>query len=141
MPLIRLAASSDAPALAALNAAFNEVNDVTAQDVRRSLTNNAEIVVVAEIGGCVVGFCCAQVHRSFCYRTPEAEITEMYVDPHHRRQGLGRGMLDFMAGHLRREHGADGLHLLTGCTNLAAQALYERCGFRIKPEAFMTRSL
>ncbi len=89
---IRPAVPADAETLVCLNTAFNEVGDVTPEDVRRSLLNSSEVVVVAEINGETAAFCCAQVHHSFCYKAPVAEVMEMYVDEAYRRQGCASGM-------------------------------------------------
>ena len=139
--LYRLACPADAEALVRLNAAFNEVDDVSATDIRRSLAESAEIVVVAEINGTAVAFCCAQVHRSFCYKTPVAEVTEMYVDAAYRRKGYASGMLTFLEEHMRTTCGVDELHLLTGADNHAAQAAYQKAGFVKKNEAYMMKEV
>ena len=121
---VRLANASDAEALRMLNLAFNEV-ERTAEEIRAALQQNSETDVVAEADGNVVGFCCAQVHHSFCYAAPVAEITEMYVDGAHRRMGCASAMLRFAQAHLQKTYGVDECHLLTGCDNLAAQVAYE----------------
>ena len=137
----RLASPADADALVHLNTAFNEVEDVSPEDVRHSLQTSGEIVVVAAEASAVVGFCCAQVHRSFCYAAPVAEVTEMYVDAVHRRQGCAAGMLHFLEEHLQAAYGVDELHLLTGMTNHPAQAAYKKAGFIVKNEIYMTKEV
>ena len=139
--LYRLARPDDAEALVRLNAAFNEVDDVTPEDVRRSLETSGEVVVVTEVDGVAVAFCCAQVHHSFCYKTPVAEVTEMYVDEFHRRQGCADSMLHFLVEHLRATFGVDEIHLLTGTKNCAAQAAYKKAGFATKGEVYMVKSI
>lgn len=139
--LFRLACPADAEALVHLNAAFNEVDDVTPEDVRRSFESSAEIVVVADVDGEPAGFCCAQVHHSFCYKTPVAELTEMYVAPNHRRKGCASGMLRFLEEHLQNTHGVDEIHLLTGVANLPAQSTYQHAGFSLKNEAYMVKEV
>ena len=136
----RLAAPADAEALALLNAAFNEVAR-SPEDVRRSLLAAPEVVVVAEVEGQVVAFCCAQVHHSFCYPAPVAEVTEMYVDAAYRRQGCAAGMLRFLEAHLSARYHVDELHLLTGTRNLPAQAAYKKAGFVPHEEAYMVKEV
>ena len=63
---IRLAAESDAGMLMQLNRAFNEVDDVGEADIRAALGAGREVVAVAVEAGVLNGFCCAQVHHSFC---------------------------------------------------------------------------
>lgn len=138
---IRLAAAADAEALCRMNAAFNGDTGVTADGVRASLRHSPEIVVVAHAGDSPAGFCCAQVHRSFCYPSPVAEVTEMYVEPAFRGMGCAGEMLRYLEEHLRSEYGADEMHLLTGCSNLAAQAAYRKAGFLPHPEVYLSRKL
>ena len=138
---IRFACAADAEALIRLNSDFNEVDNITPEDVRRSLAHSAEVVVVAETGSAVVAFCCAQVHHSFCYRTPVAEVTEMYVDETHRRQGCATQMLAFLEEQLRSRYGVDELHLLTGTDNHAAQAAYQKAGFIRENEVYMMKEV
>ena len=139
--LYRLAKPSDAEALVRLNAAFNGVDDVFPEDVRRSLEASPEVVAVADSAGKVIGFCCAQVHRSFCYKTPVAEVTEMYVDEGFRRQGCATGMLRFLEEHLQSAYGVDEIHLLTGTENLAARSAYKKAGFAAKNEVYMVKEV
>ncbi len=138
---IRLASSADAQALVRLNAAFNDVDDISADHVRRSLDASPEVVIVAEAKGTVVGFCCAQVHHSFCYPAPVAELTEMYVDFSHRGKGYAGAMLNFLEEYLRETHGVDEIHLLTGVTNRAAQSAYKKAGFSVHNEVYMVKEV
>lgn len=137
----RLACPADAEALVRLNAAFNEVDDVSLKDVRCSLAASPEVVVVAEADGIVIAFCCAQVHHSFCYTAPVAEVTEMYVDASHRRMGCASGMLAFLEAYLQSAYGVDEIHLLTGTQNLAAQSAYKKVGFTAKNEVYMEKEV
>ncbi|MBQ7865357.1 MAG: GNAT family N-acetyltransferase [Clostridia bacterium] len=138
---IRTALPEDAPALAAMNAAFNGDTGVTANDVRRSIAASPEIVVIALMDGAPAGFCCAQVHHSFCYPAPVAEVTEMFVAEPFRRMGCASGMLAWLETHLRAAYGVDEMHLLTGTRNLAAQEAYRKAGFAIRSETFMKKNL
>lgn len=139
--LIRLACPADAEALVRLNAAFNGVDDVSAVCVRSSLEASGEVVTVAVEDGAPVAFCCAQVHHSFCYPTPVAEVTEMYVDAAFRRQGIAQALLGFLEAHLRDQYDVDEIHLLTGTRNHAAQSAYRKVGFTIKDEVYMIKTL
>lgn len=138
---VRPARPDDAEALRLMNTAFNGDTGVTDDDVRRSLLASPEIVVIAEVDGSPAGFCCAQVHHSFCYTSPVAEVTEMYVaGPFHRRGCAGK-MLRFLEEHLRQTYGVDEMHLLTGCGNLAAQAAYRKAGFEVHEVVYMAREV
>lgn len=138
--VIRPAVPGDAPALLAMNAAFNGDTGTTEEAIRRSLLSCPETVLIAKRGGTPAGFCCAQVHHSFCYPAPVAEVTEMYVEEAFRRQGCASAMLRALEELLARQ-GVDEIHLLTGTANTAAQAAYERAGFRRKNEAYMVKEV
>lgn len=138
--VIRPAVPGDAPALLAMNAAFNGDTGMTEEAIRRSLLTCPETVLIAECKGTPAGFCCTQVHHSFCYPAPVAEVTEMYVEEAFRRQGCASAMLRALEELLARQ-GVDEMHLLTGTANTAAQAAYERAGFRRKNEAYMVKEV
>ena len=134
--LIRLAVPDDAKQLFALNEDFNGAGSTTTESIRASLAENRqEFVVVAETVGALAGFVCAQIKRSFCYRVPTAEITEVFVKQGFRRQGLGRTMLTYAEQICRERYAVAEITLLTGMNNRAAQALYGACGFRRSGEA------
>ena len=139
--VVRHTMPEDAPILYALNLAFNGDTGVTVEDIRRSLLSCPEVVLLAELDGMPAGFCCAQVHASFCYTAPVAEVTELYVVPAYRRQGCAAALLQTLENDLRARFGVDELHLLTGTDNRTAQAAYEKAGFRLHPEAYMTKRL
>ena len=141
MLTVHLASPADTEALVRLNAAFNEVDDVSPEDVRRSLLESPEVVAVADYNGEIAGFACAQVHHSFCYKTPVAELTEMYVAPAFRRRGCAAELLRCLEEHLQAAYGVDEFHLLTGTTNLPAQSAYRKAGFRVKNEVYMSKEV
>ena len=137
----RLAAPADAASLKRMNAAFNEVEDRTEEEIARNLQHSPEIVVIAESQGSAVGFCCAQVHHSFCYPQPVAEVTEMYVDPGFRGKGAAHKLLSFLEAHLIEIHHVDEMHLLTGLQNRSARRAYEKAGFAVHQELYMVKHL
>lgn len=138
---IRAARPTDALALVALNRRFNGETGATATTVAAALlAPGGELVFVAVEGGVLVGFCCAQVKRSMCYLEPHGEITEMYVAPQHRRQGLATGLLA-CAEQALAALGVREITLLTGDTNMAAQAAYEACGYVRSGEAHYERTI
>ena len=138
---IRLARPEDALCLARMNTAFNGDTGVSADMIRRSLLSSPEVVIVAEAEGVPAGFCCAQVHHSFCYPAPVAEVTEMYVEEAFRGHGCAGAMLRMLEERLHNAYGVDELHLLTGTENHSAQAAYRRAGFRAKAEQYMSKRL
>ena len=58
-----------------------------------------------------------------------ATVTDLFVEPAHRRRGYGRAALEFVAGTCRA-HGVRGLELQVERHNAAGQALYRSFGFR-----------
>jgi ribosomal protein S18 acetylase RimI-like enzyme len=58
----------------------------------------------------------------------ECYLAELYVQPDHRGQGLGRALLEATMD-LARERGANFMDLGTSEDDVAARALYERMGF------------
>lgn len=138
---IRPARPEDASALYAMNTVFNGETGVTVEQIRHRLLSCPEIVLIAECSGTPAGFCCAQIHHSFCYAAPVAEVTEMFVKPTFRRRGCAAALLSALEEDLRTRFGVDELHLLTGMSNAAALAAYEKAGFRHHPEAYMTKLL
>lgn len=66
------------------------------------------------------------------FGTEYGEIKRMYVRPRFRGLGLGRLMLDHLAGYARA-HGITTLRLETGVHQHAAIGLYEQAGFRSVP--------
>lgn len=127
---VRTAAAEDAEALSALNMEFNGL-ERDAASIRASLENNAaEIVVVAEEEGSIVGFVCLQLKRSFCYEGASAEISELYVCPANRKKGVAAAMLGFAESLCRKAGDIRKVEILTGEGNVAARTLYERMGYR-----------
>lgn len=127
--IFREALPSDAEGLFALNEAFNGRGTNSLESVRQGLlAPSGEIVVVAEEAGQLLGFCCAQLLRSFCYPEPVGELTELYTLPEARRRGVASGMIA-LAERLLFERGVRSVYLLTDIDNEEARPAYERCGY------------
>lgn len=140
MPVkIRFASPADAPALMRLNTDFNGPGTQTAEGMAASLsTSSPELVLVAQQEGTgeLLGFCCCLIKCSLCYGEPSGEVTEFYIDPLYRRQGIGRALLAEAVNQCRAR-GAQEITLLTGGDNLPAQALYTAGGFTPSGELHM----
>ena len=72
-------------------------------------------------------------------RGPAGVLYDIVVDPAHRKQGVGRMLLDTTVGALK-SRGAPRVVLSTAERNTAAQRLFDRAGFR-RTMIEMTREL
>jgi GNAT superfamily N-acetyltransferase len=127
--IIRRAIPADAGDLARMNAAFNGASDSAAQIAARLVAcAEIETALVAELDGQVGGFACVRVVPCVLYAEPYAELTELYVEPEFRRQGVGRALITY-AEQLARARGAADVIIMTGVGNAAAQALYRTAGY------------
>lgn len=87
--MIRKATGNDAEQLSVLNDEFNGKGETTIDNIRNSLINNQqEVVIVADEEDVLVGFVCVQLKKSFCYDEYMPEITEVYVSPTYRKKEL-----------------------------------------------------
>ena len=126
---IRIATAADAAAFQHLNRCFNAVVTPMAW-IERALArdDNPETVLLAFVDGQAVGFGCLRVARSACYATPVGEITEVFVLPKWRRQGIGKQLIARLVG-VAHASGARDLVVIANAQNAAAQALYAACNF------------
>jgi GNAT superfamily N-acetyltransferase len=92
-----------------------------------------EVVMVADKGTGLAGFCCGRVLCSVCYEELSGELTELFVEENSRRKGVARRLLAATEAELLTR-GARSFHLLTGQKNSAARALYESLGYTGKDE-------
>ena len=78
--MVRIATVNDAEQLNILNDEFNGESETSIDNIRNSLMNNKqEVVIVADEDDMLVGFVCVQLKKSFCYDEYMPEITEVYV--------------------------------------------------------------
>src|SRR5690606_34458308 len=70
------------------------------------------------------------------YLAPAFLLSDLYVHPDARRQGLAEGLMNAARAHAEAA-GACGLQLETAKDNLAGQALYEKLGY-MRDEVFYT---
>ena len=99
------------------------------------------VIHVAEQGGEVVGYTYAGVEGNdyMSLRGPAGVLYDIVVDPAHRRQGVGRMLLDATLAALKAR-GAPRVVLSTAERNSDAQRLFDRAGFR-RTMIEMTREL
>ncbi|MCB0131314.1 MAG: GNAT family N-acetyltransferase [Caldilineaceae bacterium] len=127
--LIRVANIEDLDGLARLNNLFNEGQE-TAGTIWQRLTNPScvEIPIVAIIHNRVVGFAGLRIVPYLFYDGVHAELTELFVEESHRRQGIARALMQF-AEQIARERNGHELVLHTGADNQTARKFYAAMGY------------
>jgi ribosomal protein S18 acetylase RimI-like enzyme len=130
---VRRAGDSDAEAIGGLLHDFNtEFEEITpgagalADRVRELLAGDDFVVLV--VGGGPRGLAVLRFRPSIWTPGLECYIAELYVQPEHRRQGLGLALMK-AALDAARAHGADYIEVATSEDDTGARALYERLGF------------
>lgn len=124
---IRQATPEDAATFIRLNAAFNDVTLTHAQALA-NLQVGLDRVLLAWVDGNAAGFACVLIIRRVCYVEPYAEVTELYVDPTYRRQGVAQALMQH-AEQLARDAGAAEITACTDWDNMAGQQLYHGLGY------------
>jgi ribosomal protein S18 acetylase RimI-like enzyme len=99
------------------------------------------IILVADKDGDAIGYTYAGVEGNdyMALRGPAGVVYDIIVDPVHRRQGIGRMLLDATIDALRAK-GSPRVVLSTAERNVSAQHLFESTGFR-RTMIEMTREL
>lgn len=98
----------------------------------RALSTSARQFVVAEWGGEVVGY------AGFWVECNKAHIAKIAVHPDCRRRGIAQALLEHLLDAIRRM-GIGYVYLEVRRSNMAAQKLYQRSGFRferVQPRAY-----
>lgn len=101
---------------------------------------NCYFLAVAEIGGKIVGFGCAQSFESFCYIELQGEITEMYVEETARRKGIATLLISCLEENLKNR-GVLIIKVLTGRQNDVAIKTYEHCNYVKDDELLLKKRL
>jgi ribosomal protein S18 acetylase RimI-like enzyme len=130
---VRSAGAADAEAIGRLLHDFNtEYEEVTpgpeavADRVRELLVGEDFIVLLG--GREPRGLAVLRFRPSIWTPGLECYIAELYVQPEHRRQGLGLVLMN-AALDAARDRGADYIEVATSEDDTGARALYERLGF------------
>jgi GNAT superfamily N-acetyltransferase len=129
---IRRAGAGDAANVARLLHDFNsEYEEPTpgvpalAERVGELLGDGAITVLLA--GDPPLGLALFRLRPSLWAKAADAYLEELYVVPEHRRQGIGRALLEASI-EAAREAGANHFELTTGEADKEARALYESRG-------------
>jgi len=130
-PTVRAAGPTDATAVAELLAEFNgEGLPANALARRMAEVQGLETAFLGEWDGEVAGILVLRIVPTLSGADPWAEITEMYVRPQFRRNGLGRALVE-AALDCGRQRGCHEFHLLVDRSNVTAQAFYIALGFQV----------
>ena len=140
--MVRIATVQDAEQLEILNNEFNGEGETTLDNIRSSLANNKqEVIVVDEQNGELTGFVCVQMKKSFCYDDYMPEITEVYVKPQYRRNGIARAMITYAEEYCKQRLPIHKFELLTGTENDGAQSVYAKLGYSEDGELHLSKRL
>jgi ribosomal protein S18 acetylase RimI-like enzyme len=103
-------------------------------DIRRKLSVQRELFLVATLGGELVGTAMAGFdgHRGWVYYVA--------VSPEHRRQGIGRALMRQVEEGLA-ELGCSKLNLQVRASNPQAVSFYQRLGYRVEERVSMGKLL
>jgi ribosomal protein S18 acetylase RimI-like enzyme len=130
---VRPAGDSDAEAIGRLlhdfNTEFEEITpgaEALAERVRQLLAGDDFVVLL--VGGEPRGLAVLRFRPSIWTPGLECYLAELYVQPEHRRQGLGLALMK-AALEAARARGADYIEVATSEDDTGARALYERLGF------------
>lgn len=124
MHLERLTAG-DAEKLAAASHLFDEPVDEVAAERYLSAPENA--VFVAYVGDEPAGFVRGTILHQLSTARRQLFLYEIAVDRRFQRQGIGRALIEAMAGLARNEDCAE-MFVFTNRSNRAAMQLYEATG-------------
>ncbi len=140
--MVRKATATDAEQLGALNDEFNGKGETTIENIRKSLLNNQqEIVIVDDENGVLTGFVCIQLKKSFCYDEYMPEITEVYVRQIYRKQGIASKMIAFAEDYCTKNYPFHKFELLTSEKNLIAQSVYNKLGYTNDKELHLSKRI
>ena len=147
-PTIRAATARDIPALLPLMAAFNAYEQIAYRPRRveralRILLRDRKlgvVLIVPDASRLIAGYAVLTYNYDLELAGPDAFVTELYVDPAARRQGIAEALLRSMVSIMKREK-VTALHLLVRPENRRARKLYSKVGFDLVPRVMMTRVL
>lgn len=127
---VRIAGPADAPVISLLLLAFNgEALSPQALAERMVEAEDLETIFLGALDDSLAGLLVLRTVPSLSDPEGWAEITELYVRPEARRQGVGTALVEAAMAYAR-ERGCADLHLLVDPGNTAALAFYGALGFR-----------
>lgn len=112
---------------------LGEVRDFLGDRLARG---DSVLFIARSLEGRAQGFVQLYPFISSLAMAPAWLLSDLYVAPHARRQGVGEDLMNAARAH-GEATGACGLQLETAKTNLAGQALYERLGY-VRDQVYLT---
>ncbi|WP_271410308.1 GNAT family N-acetyltransferase [Pseudomonas sp. Q1-7] len=110
--------------------------DIRAFLEQRLVRGDAILFIARDDAGAPLGLTQLYPYHSSLALAPAWLLSDLYVVPAARRQGVGEKLMHAARAHAERT-GACGIQLETAKTNLAGQALYERLGYK-RDDVFYT---
>jgi GNAT superfamily N-acetyltransferase len=129
MYTIRSIEDNDADALSQLMLDFDNPYRSAEDQLKLLRVAIFDHTFVAQIENKLVGFVCVRMVPMTSQPTPYAEVSDLFVQPAYRKQGIGRALMA-AAREWAVTKDAHGMMLVTGYKNYPAQALYESMGFK-----------
>ena len=114
----------------AFGASIGDDRGLSAEFVRTALADDQEQAVFGQFEGTSLTGMVGVMREPKVKRRHRALIWGMYVAPHARERGVGRGLLEAAIAHARAWPGVDQVHLSVTDTAVPARKLYEAAGFR-----------
>jgi ribosomal protein S18 acetylase RimI-like enzyme len=112
------------------------LEEVRAFLAARLQKGDSTLLLARDASGTAQGFVHLYPYFSSLALAPAFLLSDLYVSPSARRQGVGELLMNAARAHAEA-NGACGLQLETAKTNLAGQALYESLGY-VKDEVYLT---
>jgi ribosomal protein S18 acetylase RimI-like enzyme len=143
----RAATTDDVPRLLEMMGAFNLLEQVPWDEAKgapvlRRLLGDPSLgsVRVVEREGQVVGYFVLTWGFDLEWGGRDSFLTEIYLEPLARGQGLGTRMMALIEDEARA-NGAAAVHLMVRPENEPAVRLYERAGYRSPPRTLLSKAL
>ncbi|PTQ67048.1 GNAT family N-acetyltransferase [Pseudomonas sp. GV071] len=140
---VKAVVASDLDELAGLFAGYLEFYQVPrpVEVIREFLAarlqkGDSTLLLARDASGTAQGFVQLYPFLSSLALAPAFLLSDLYVSPNARRQGVGELLMNAARAHADAT-GACGLQLETAKTNVAGQALYESLGY-VKDEVYLT---
>lgn len=126
---VRQATGDDAAVLARLMNQFDGTS-ATPEQVATRMQACAGVMSIwlGVLDGHVAGYACLRLLPQLQGDDPFAELTDLYVAPPFRRRGVARALIAHVHA-AAQAAGAREVLLITGFTNVAAQAAYRAAGY------------